>query len=148
MVVTVGEPLDLSAITCRCNVAGEDQPKVWRDITARLRGAMLRLEERSPPNVNQMRSSSGASTSASDARTANNNNNHSGGNVLLESHDSLPSQLSLAAVASAVRHAVSNTGHLKSLGSSATACEPAATTGGPAPAALPVAPSASWADAT
>ncbi|GBG00037.1 phosphate acyltransferase [Raphidocelis subcapitata] len=52
--VVVGEPLDLSAVTCRCNQPGEEQTEVWRDIAAVLREALLQLEARAPPNPNQL----------------------------------------------------------------------------------------------
>ncbi len=75
--VTVGQPLDVSDITCRCHVKGEDQQKVrnvsshflgigkkwpyislfpvqvWADIAIRMQEAMLRLEKQSPPNPYQ-----------------------------------------------------------------------------------------------
>lgn len=51
--VLVGQPLDLSHITCRCNQPGEDQEKVWRDISLAMHVALKALEARSPPNRNQ-----------------------------------------------------------------------------------------------
>ena len=42
--------MDLSDITCRCNVAGVDQQQVWKDITLRMHQAMEKLEKSSPPN--------------------------------------------------------------------------------------------------
>jgi len=52
--VTVGEPLDLSAISCRCNQPGEDQGKVWEDLTQVMYRSLKALEDRSPPNINQI----------------------------------------------------------------------------------------------
>lgn len=51
--IVVGEPLDLSDVTCRCNAPGADQRAVWSELTARVRGAVLELEKRAPPNPNQ-----------------------------------------------------------------------------------------------
>eukprot|EP00878_Enallax_costatus_P027630 GHUV01029767.1.p2 GENE.GHUV01029767.1~~GHUV01029767.1.p2 ORF type:complete len:197 (+),score=63.15 GHUV01029767.1:595-1185(+) len=52
--VAVGQPLDISNITCRCNQRGHDQQQVWRDIAAALRDAVLQLEPQVPPNPNQV----------------------------------------------------------------------------------------------
>ena len=38
----------------RCNQPGVNQEEVWRDIAAVLREALLQLEERAPPNPNQV----------------------------------------------------------------------------------------------
>ncbi|KAK9837621.1 hypothetical protein WJX74_001596 [Apatococcus lobatus] len=48
--VLVGEPIDLSDITCRCNQSDIDQQQVWKEITARIRAAMVELEDKAPPN--------------------------------------------------------------------------------------------------
>jgi hypothetical protein len=53
--VVVGEPVDLSDLTCRCNQAGEDPRAVWRDITLRIGHALRQLERRAPPNADQGR---------------------------------------------------------------------------------------------
>ncbi len=58
--VVVGEPVDLSHITCRCNREGEDQGAVWRDITEALGEALRALEQRVPPNVAQDTGPAGA----------------------------------------------------------------------------------------
>mmetsp|Transcript_13334 Transcript_13334/g.23605 ORF Transcript_13334/g.23605 Transcript_13334/m.23605 type:complete len:278 (-) Transcript_13334:1282-2115(-) len=52
--ITIGQPMDLSNITCRCGKAGEDQRDVWRDLTARVRGEVQKLEGESPPNIDQI----------------------------------------------------------------------------------------------
>lgn len=52
--VVVGQPVDLSDLTCRCNQAGEDQRMVWRDITHRIGAALHELEGQAPPNADQM----------------------------------------------------------------------------------------------
>eukprot|EP00877_Chromochloris_zofingiensis_P009947 jgi/Chrzof1/5205/Cz15g16090.t1 len=54
--VVVGEPVDLSHVTCRCNQPGQDQQQVWRDIAAAMRDALQDLEPKVPPNPNQMAS--------------------------------------------------------------------------------------------
>lgn len=51
--VTIGQPLDVSGITCRCNQAGQDQQQVWQDITVRMYEAMKQLEASSPQNPYQ-----------------------------------------------------------------------------------------------
>ena len=51
--VTVGSPVDLSDITCRCNCDGVDQQAVWKEITSRLHRALSDLEACSPPNISQ-----------------------------------------------------------------------------------------------
>ena len=51
--ITVGEPLDLSDLTCRCHKAGVDQAQVWKDITSRMHEAMERLSAAAPPNPYQ-----------------------------------------------------------------------------------------------
>lgn len=51
--VVVGEPLDLSDLTCRCNATGDDLRAVWRDITKRVGSALYELEARVPPNAVQ-----------------------------------------------------------------------------------------------
>jgi hypothetical protein len=56
--VHFGEPLDLEDVTCNCNKAGVDQAKVWREITARVRGALLDLEQKAAPNTDQIASGS------------------------------------------------------------------------------------------
>lgn len=54
MTVTVGQPLELSDVTCRCNVPGQDQQRVWRDITERIGQALAALEAVAPPNPDQL----------------------------------------------------------------------------------------------
>lgn len=48
-------PCPLHPVNCRCNHPGENQQEVWRDIAAVLREALLQLEQRAPPNPNQVR---------------------------------------------------------------------------------------------
>lgn len=48
--VVVGEPLDLSDLTCRCNIKGEDQRQLWRELAARIKHALGELEAQAPPN--------------------------------------------------------------------------------------------------
>ena len=52
--VNFGRPLDLQDLTCNCNKEGVDQPKVWREITERVRGALLELEQQSDANTDQI----------------------------------------------------------------------------------------------
>ncbi len=51
--VTVGEPVDVSDLTCRCGEKGEQRRQAWKDITERICEALHALEEASPPNVDQ-----------------------------------------------------------------------------------------------
>lgn len=52
--VEVGERLRLDDLTCKCGVGSmEEQQQVWARITERVRGALLELEARSPPNPDQ-----------------------------------------------------------------------------------------------
>ena len=57
--MTVGEPLDLSDLTCRCHRPGVDQAQVWRDITSRMHEAVERLSAVSPPNPYQRENPTG-----------------------------------------------------------------------------------------
>ncbi|KAG1667040.1 hypothetical protein FOA52_000401 [Chlamydomonas sp. UWO 241] len=57
--VTVGQPLDLSDLTCRCHAPGEDVQKVWTDITLRLHDEMKKLERVSRPNPFQQENPKG-----------------------------------------------------------------------------------------
>jgi len=54
--VTFGEPVKLDGITCDCNRAGVDQQQVWRDITRKVKEALLDLESHSVNNVDQVKS--------------------------------------------------------------------------------------------
>eukprot|EP00955_Chlamydomonas_euryale_P069780 360578-Chlamydomonas_euryale.AAC.19 len=78
--VTVGEPMDLSDVTCRCHTA-EDPQQVWKDITLRIHDTMKQLELQSPRNPYQCPNPKGkprtesvgdstADTSSGDARLA------------------------------------------------------------------------------
>lgn len=51
--VIVGEPVELSDVTCNCNRDGIDQRQVWKEITERVGHALKVLEEQAPPNTNQ-----------------------------------------------------------------------------------------------
>lgn len=81
MVVTVGEPLDLSSITCRCNQPGEDQTKVWKDIAAKMQAAMQQLEQRSPPNADQLKNQAAQAQASSSSSSSNSNSSSSRGSV-------------------------------------------------------------------
>jgi hypothetical protein len=51
LTVTVGEPLDLRDITCRCNAAGEDQRQVcWQSLPQGRFDAACRLRTGDGPN--------------------------------------------------------------------------------------------------
>ncbi|MEW5309698.1 MAG: hypothetical protein WDW38_001563 [Sanguina aurantia] len=51
--VLVGEPMDLSSLTCNCGKAGMDQQQVWKDITTAMFAALQQLEKGAPPNPDQ-----------------------------------------------------------------------------------------------
>ncbi|CAL8463510.1 g3044 [Coccomyxa elongata] len=53
--ITVGEPMDVSDLACRCGQPGVDQKQVWKDITERICHGLQELEETSPPNANQLK---------------------------------------------------------------------------------------------
>ncbi|GAX73579.1 hypothetical protein CEUSTIGMA_g1030.t1 [Chlamydomonas eustigma] len=67
--VTIGEPLDLTDITCRCHQPGQDQQKVWKDITLRMHHAMSELQERCPGNPYQRENPPGKPGAASGSTT-------------------------------------------------------------------------------
>ncbi|GAB4819261.1 hypothetical protein N2152v2_006307 [Parachlorella kessleri] len=52
--VVVGQPVDLSDLTCNCNKEGVDQREVWRQITVRIGHALKELERQAPPNRDQV----------------------------------------------------------------------------------------------
>lgn len=52
--VVVGQPVELSDLTCRCNQEGEDQRLVWRDITHRIGESLRQLEQCAPRNRDQV----------------------------------------------------------------------------------------------
>lgn len=53
--VEMGQPLDLSHITCRCNKPGEEQGRVWADIAAAMHAELAALEARCPTkNTDQL----------------------------------------------------------------------------------------------
>ena len=79
VVVTIGDPLDLSDVTCDCHKEGKDQHEVWKQITMRMHDAMRALEASSPPNPYQRENppgrpgeafSSSEAAGTSDARLA------------------------------------------------------------------------------
>ncbi|CAK0739091.1 hypothetical protein CVIRNUC_001135 [Coccomyxa viridis] len=49
--VTVGEPIDVSDLTCQCHEAGNTQ--VWKELTERICSKLHALEEAAPPNPDQ-----------------------------------------------------------------------------------------------
>lgn len=53
--VTIGDPVELSDLTCNCNKKGVNQQEVWRDITARIADSLQDLESRSVANVDQVK---------------------------------------------------------------------------------------------
>ncbi|KAF5839883.1 phosphate acyltransferase [Dunaliella salina] len=64
--VRIGEPLDLSDITCDCNKPGKDQQRVWEAIALRMHAAMKELEDQSPPNISQRKPAKDQSSVGSD----------------------------------------------------------------------------------
>lgn len=53
--VTIGHPIEVSDITCRCNQPGQDQQQVWKELTERLYTALKKLESESPSNTDQVK---------------------------------------------------------------------------------------------
>ncbi len=51
--VTVGEPLHLDHLLCRCNDAKYEQQGVWKELTECIGRALRELEEQSPRNTDQ-----------------------------------------------------------------------------------------------
>lgn len=46
--------MDLSDVTCKCGDPNVDQREVWKEITMRMHATLSKLEERAPPNTDQV----------------------------------------------------------------------------------------------